>query len=130
MRGRIWTKQEWETALKLQGLGHDRKYIALILGRSPDELRKKIHYESMTPSERETKRLRTNESRASRRKGAPRRVRAIPNVVSVPFDKTPESVLQERKSRLALEHANLTAEFFGDPKPGYSALDKKQGAFA
>ena len=38
----------------------------------------------------------------------------------------PQDILWERDRRMSLPHRDLTAELFGDPKPGYSALDKKQ----
>ena len=36
-----------------------------------------------------------------------------------------EKALIERDRRAKLSPRNLTAEFFGDPLPGYSALDKR-----
>lgn len=41
----------------------------------------------------------------------------------------PPARLEDRDRRMAAE-MDLTSEFFGDPRPGQSALDKKQGAFA
>lgn len=41
----------------------------------------------------------------------------------------PPSRMEERDRRMAAER-DITAELFGDPRPGQSALDKKQGAFA
>jgi hypothetical protein len=35
----------------------------------------------------------------------------------------PQSVLDERERRLALQPRDLTASILGDPPPGYSALD-------
>ena len=43
------------------------------------------------------------------------------------FDKAPAEILEERERREAIKYESYTAEFFGDPKPGYSALDKKRG---
>lgn len=37
----------------------------------------------------------------------------------------PPSVLEERDRRGLLEHSSITASFFGDPLPGYSALDRR-----
>jgi len=37
----------------------------------------------------------------------------------------PPQVLTERNLRLAIPPRDLTAEFFGDPKPGYSALERR-----
>jgi len=39
----------------------------------------------------------------------------------------PPSVLAERKLRLALQPRDLTAAIAGDPLPGMSALERKQG---
>jgi len=36
----------------------------------------------------------------------------------------PNRVLEEREHRLSLEPRSITASFFGDPLPGYSALDR------
>ncbi len=41
----------------------------------------------------------------------------------------PQSALDDRNRRINAER-DLTSMFFGDPAPGQSALDKKQGAFA
>lgn len=41
--------------------------------------------------------------------------------------KAPESVLADRSRRLeAQSKQNYTSSFFGDPPPGYSALDKRR----
>lgn len=37
----------------------------------------------------------------------------------------PVDVMAERDVRLATAPRDITAEFFGDPLPGYSALDRK-----
>jgi hypothetical protein len=34
-------------------------------------------------------------------------------------------VFEERKARQAVEYRDLTSEFFGDPRPGYSQLDRR-----
>ncbi len=38
---------------------------------------------------------------------------------------TPAQVLEERERRYALSPRDLTAAFFGDPLPGYSALERR-----
>jgi hypothetical protein len=40
----------------------------------------------------------------------------------------PETVISERDRRQALTPRSFTAAWQGDPLPGYSALDKRQGA--
>jgi hypothetical protein len=39
----------------------------------------------------------------------------------------PDSVLADLSHRLSLEPRSLTAAYLGDPPPGYSALDRKNG---
>lgn len=46
------------------------------------------------------------------------------SVAPTTFMKVPDDVLKDRDYRLDLNHSTLTAEFCGDPKPGYSALDR------
>ena len=43
-------------------------------------------------------------------------------------DYTPAIVFEERKTRQAAEYRDLTSEFFGDPRPGYSQLDRRGSA--
>ena len=55
-------------------------------------------------------------------------------LTGIPFSResrpeAPQRVLDERDRRMALEHKSLTASWFKDPLPGYSALDKKRAAF-
>lgn len=40
------------------------------------------------------------------------------------IDPTPDEVFAERDRRMALNHHSLTAAYFSDPLPGYSALDQ------
>jgi hypothetical protein len=41
------------------------------------------------------------------------------------IDHTRAVVFEERKARQAVEYRDLTSEFFGDPRPGYSQLDRR-----
>lgn len=47
----------------------------------------------------------------------------------IPRIEVPVGCLEDRDRRLNAE-ISLTAEFFGDPRPGQSALDRKQGVSA
>ena len=40
-------------------------------------------------------------------------------------ERAPAIVFEERKARQAAEYRDLTSEFFGDPRPGYSQLDRR-----
>lgn len=77
--------------------------IARTLGRTRSMVHSKIYYD-----ERPQRRV---------------HIEMIPRVF-VPPDRE-----ADRVRRMAAER-DLTGEFFGDPAPGQSALDKKQGAFA
>jgi hypothetical protein len=58
---------------------------------------------------------RQRDARAQRRK-----------VETATFIKPPDNVIRERDYRAGLQHTSLTEAYFGDPLPGYSALDRKQ----
>jgi len=51
------------------------------------------------------------------------------HIERIPRIEVPRWCLEDRDRRLSAERS-LTAEFFGDPAPGQSALDRKQGAYA
>lgn len=40
----------------------------------------------------------------------------------------PREILAERDRRVGLQHRDLTAAFFGDPLPGFSALERQANA--
>lgn len=47
----------------------------------------------------------------------------LPNIPSV---RVPDRVLADAERRRSLNRPTITAQFFGDPLPGYSALDRRQ----
>jgi transposase len=54
--------------------------------------------------------------------------RAIDHTPAVVFEERKARqavVFEERKARQAVEYRDLTSEFFGDPRPGYSQLDRR-----
>lgn len=55
---------------------------------------------------------------------------SFPRGPSVPRLVPDISAEQDRAFRVNLAPRDLTAAFFGDPPPGYSALDKRERAFA
>jgi hypothetical protein len=42
------------------------------------------------------------------------------------FTRPPEAALRDRDRRANLDHDSITAYLCGDPKPGYSALDRQR----
>jgi transposase-like protein len=45
---------------------------------------------------------------------------------AVEYKVPPPEVLADRNARLGVRYGNLTSALMGDPKPGYSALDKQE----
>jgi hypothetical protein len=54
--------------------------------------------------------------------------RTVAGIGEVPSITVPETVMEERHRRMAVSPRSFTAAWQGDPLPGYSALDKRQGA--
>lgn len=128
-RGPNWTREDYERVVDLLAKGFSKPAIAELIGKTLTQVRHKIVYESMTGERREQIRERVN---ASRRAVAAGIARTIPRDASRSqiFEPCPAAVFAERARRQSAEHPNYTAEFFGDPKPGFSALDRKLGALA
>jgi hypothetical protein len=121
----IWPKAEYERALDLINRGYDKLIVAQIIGRPRKELNNKLHYEQMVESERQQRRERVNELRTralSRTPDAPRKNYRMPARAA---EYAPAIVFEERTARQAAEYRDLTSEFFGDPRPGYSQLDRR-----
>ncbi|MES2671599.1 MAG: hypothetical protein V4673_14440 [Pseudomonadota bacterium] len=53
-----------------------------------------------------------------------KRIKPEPGAITISVT---EQQIAERAARAALSHRTLTAAFFGDPLPGYSALDRRRG---
>ena len=124
----IWAKAEYERALDLINRGYDKLIVAQIIGRTLKELNNKLHYEQMVESERQQRHERIDELRRralSSTPGGPRKSYRIPARAA---EYAPAIVFEERKARQAAEYRDLTSEFFGDPRPGYSQLDRRGSA--
>ena len=121
----IWPKAEYERAVELINRGYDKLIVAQIIGRTLKELNNKLHFEQMVESERQQRRERINEHRTralSRTPDAPRKNYRIPARAA---EYAPAIVFEARTARQAAEYRDLTSEFFGDPRPGYSQLDRR-----
>ena len=121
----IWPTAEYERALDLINRGYDKLIVAQIIGRTLEELSNKLYYEQMVESERQQRRERNNELRTralSSTLDGPRKSYRIPARAA---EYAPAIVFEERTARQAAEYRDLTSEFFGDPRPGYSQLDRR-----
>jgi len=121
----IWPKAEYERAVELINRGYDKLIVAQIIDRTVKELNNKLHYEQMEESERQQRHARINELRKRAPSSTPDGPRKNYRTPARAVDPTPAIVFEERKARQAVEYRDLTSEFFGDPRPGYSQLDRR-----
>ena len=121
-----WTKEEWSRAQELlaTGLGYDD--IGVRLRRTTRAVKAKFQKENLTPEQR------ARRADYQRRKRA--EMVAARTVAGITFAKVPrettamDKAINERNVRINLAPRNLTAALFGDPLPGYSALDRRGAA--
>ena len=121
----IWPKAEYERALDLINRGYDKLIVAQIIGRTLKELNNKLHYEQMEESKRQQRRERINELRKRALSSTPDGPRKNYRIPARAAEYAPAIVFEERQARQAAEYRDLTSEFFGDPRPGYSQLDRR-----
>jgi len=121
----IWPKAEYERALDLINRGYDKLIVAQIIGRTLEELSNKLYYEQMVESERQQRRERINELRTRALSRTPDAPRKNYRIAARAAEYAPAIVFEERTARQAAEYRDLTSEFFGDPRPGYSQLDRR-----
>jgi hypothetical protein len=100
---RNWTAEEEATIKVLMDEGRKPRQIALHMGKPLQTIYSKMQH--------------------MRQPGRAFHIDLLPRVT------VPQHCLEDRDRRLTAER-DLTAEFFGDPAPGQSALDKRQGAVA
>jgi len=102
-RRRVWMAQDEALLEQLLAEGRSPMQIASIMGKTRSAVNSKIQS------------MRMDQTRI--------------HIERVPRIEVPRWCLEDRDRRLGAERS-LTAEFFGDPRPGQSALDRKQGAYA
>jgi IS30 family transposase len=96
----VWVGDTWERTLQLHIEGYSPRQIALKLGLAESTVENKLE----------------NELRAQ--KAAAKQAHVDPEI------------LARNARHEAAERRDLTATFFGDPPPGYSALDQKRKGIA
>jgi hypothetical protein len=115
-----WSPQEWIRVKHLIGRGHDVAQIALMIGRSKEQLKGKIRWENMTEEKRRARRDRINARRHRNGEHFPSQRVDKPTITH----RAPPETLAERALRLSAPQT-LTGALFGDPPIGFSALDRK-----
>jgi len=122
---RRWTDEEWQRTKALLDEGIDRHVVAHRIGRAFGCLKEKIRWEGLN-----------SEQRASKLEGMRLKRRAVkesiygPDAPRAPKRQTIsayvcERAAADRDARKIIPPRDLSAAFFGDPLPGYSALDKR-----
>lgn len=125
-RGKTWSRQEYERAMEMINAGRSREDVAAEFGRTVEQIRKKIEYENMPEWKREEYRVRVNAKRREISATKPRPMRREnrrPDVRII--ERGPPEIFEDRAYRVGLSPRDLTAELCGDPKPGYSALERR-----
>ena len=104
-----WTDQESSRAVHLYWKGKTHPEIAADIGRTASSIAS--HLESI------------DWGRAPRGFIGQERVIKMADTSGPPISEWQQ---RDRDRRAALSHPTYTAAFFGDPLPGYSALDRRQ----
>jgi hypothetical protein len=121
-----WTFVEITRLRKMIEEGKSREHIASILGMPVQRVIERIRHENRSP---EQKRAKYELAKALREKDKDlnkrRAIRTVtPHPVLAVSRPSPEMIADAQ--RRADAKRSLTAEFFGDPPKGWSALDRRQ----
>ena len=117
-----WTKERADELFRLRDEGKNYREIALLVGSSLSRIESFFRWRGLTEEQKAVKRARDSEGWV-RRRGRPPGIHTHARRVE-PLRPDPAAVA-DRDYRLSLHPTSLTASLFGDPPPGYSALDKR-----
>lgn len=117
-----WHPEEYKRAMDLIARGHTIPSAAAIIGRSPAQLREKMRWEGMSKARREELREMTNMRRRNKYIASMPRG---PGAYATTSGRPAPDMLAEAQKRLYAPRT-ISQEIFGDPPPGYSALDRKR----
>lgn len=112
-----WTQEKDTAALTLKAKGASLAEIARTVGKSPEATKFRLRQLSLSPEQREAESRARHSGRTHVSIGARERV--------MPSSVIPIEVIEDRNRRLMAPQPA-----FGDPRIGYSALDRKQSAGA
>ena len=119
-----WPADEWARVKELHAQGLSAVEISKIVKRSSNGIRDKIRWESLTIEQREMRREKINANRRTARRNDPQKHARI-HPQRMLTEKAPDFVLEQRALRYATQPRDLTASFFNDPLPGFSALERR-----
>lgn len=118
---RAWTEDEIAALRQLRAAGYTYRQIGTELGRTLHMVKGRVMVEQGSQRRRRAQ-LRKNEQKIkSIRAIMPRNLLDAPSGRAVPT----ETQFAERNARIAAPFRGFTGAFFGDPRVGYSALDRR-----
>jgi hypothetical protein len=132
MEQRSWSADEIEILKEMLNANKSNKDISRRLGRPPTSVKSRVYKLLNGIGSQFPKFTCEARSQVKRPKGEKRQPDLNPNEVTFlrreqPAKYEPPSAqVIERDYRMKLSRPTTTAEFFGDPLPGYSALDRKR----
>jgi hypothetical protein len=121
MKFRLWSEEETQRLLDLMKThGRDFKTICKLMGRTPQSCEHRWRWINMPDAQ-----LKSRSAREAARKA---KIRGLEKGIrhDLPVRKmiVPDEVMSERDKRLSAP-VTINALILGDPRPGFSALDRR-----
>ncbi len=123
-----WTDEQTRIAAEMRAAGHTRREIAAAVGKPMTAVRSHFDYLTLkeNPERHQARRDAINRHcRAQNEKTGRTRGRPMFLHNPGPIMRASPEALADRDRRLSLPDRDLTATYCGDPKPGYSALERR-----
>lgn len=121
-----WTKEENEIFNAMREQKKSVAEIAVRLRKTRKSIEMKIEVLAMSPEKKERHVMLRRERMKRFRKNNPTPPRIYTlRGKEITAGRANADLLRARDERLALSPRDLTAAFFGDPLPGYSALERR-----
>jgi hypothetical protein len=117
----FWSSEEWARAEQCFADGMNIAQTAQHLGKTYKQVAGKLLWENMTDAQRAKRRAQVNARRnaSGEYKSTPRPDKPVAR------PRTSLKQLADRDKRYTIPPRDLTAQVFGDPLPGYSALEQR-----
>lgn len=121
MRNCYWTAEDWQRVQDMLKVGKTPLQIGSSIGRSAHQVRSKIQWERTPEQKREERRIQVNA-----RRHASGEYKSTPRPHGYVSAHRPAPAMLEEAQRRLYAPRTISQELFGDPPPGYSALDRKR----
>lgn len=120
----MWPPEDIQTMLDMKEAGKRNQDIAAALGRTESAVETRLRYQRMSAEQKRERALTAEKMR--REKGVP--VRNSPHYVAT--NPKPTADRWAERDRRLYSPRPVGSWLMGDPPPGYSALDRRQGTVA